>query len=217
MSLTKVHTVYKVNNKRVPSVTTILKYLGDDKEGLIHWAWDLGCKGENYKLVRDSAASVGSLAHAMIMAHLKKETIDTSDYSADFIDLAENSFLSYLQWEKQHEVQPILVEKPLVSEEYMFGGTPDLYCKLDGMYTLVDFKTGKSIRDSASYQVAGYGILIEENDPTFVADYRILGIGKDANDAWNEVVISTKAIEMKRIIFRHCLQTYYLLKEEKND
>jgi len=217
MSLTKVHTVYKVGNKRIPSVTTILGVLGGSKDALIHWAWKLGCEGQDYKAVRDGAASVGTLAHAMILAHLKKETVDTSDYSADFIDLAENSFLSYLQWEKQHEVQPIIVEKPLVSEQYFFGGTPDLYCKLDGMYTLVDFKTGKSIHKEHTYQVAAYGILIEENDPTFVADYRILRIGKDANDAWDEMVVSTKSIELKREIFKKCLEVYALLREDNRD
>jgi hypothetical protein len=210
---TKSHTVYKVGDTRVPSVTGVLGIL--DKPALLEWVARVTRDGEDWKKVRDTAGNIGTLAHAMILAHIKRDTMDLRDYSPADIDLAENAVLSYLEWEKQHDMEPILVEKPLVSKEYMFGGTPDLYCKLDGQYTIVDFKTGKGIYKEFFYQICGYGILIEENDPTLVQNYRILRIGKDANDAWEEKVLGDNDVQLKTQIFLKTLELYKLLKEDK--
>ena len=48
------------DGKRVPSVTTIL---GKFKEagGLMHWSWECGMKGLDYRQVRDAAADAGTL------------------------------------------------------------------------------------------------------------------------------------------------------------
>ena len=62
---------YRLADKtRVPGVTTIT---GRFKEsgGLIHWAWDLGMQGINYRDARDKAADAGTLGHDMIEAFIK--------------------------------------------------------------------------------------------------------------------------------------------------
>jgi predicted RecB family nuclease len=210
---TKSHTVYKVGDIRVPSVTGVLGIL--DKPALLDLVARVTRDGEDWRKVRDTAGNIGTLAHAMILAHIKRETMDLRDYSPVQIDLAENAVLSYLEWEKQHNMEPILVEKPLVSEQHMVGGTPDLFCKLDDVYTIVDFKTGKSIYKEHSYQICAYGILVEENDPALVTGYRILRIGKDANDAWDEVVLGEEDVQRNTKIFLKTLELYKLLKEDK--
>lgn len=78
---TKIHTVYKTaDGKRVPSVTTILGIL--NKPALLDWAWRMGCEGQDYKAVRDNAGDIGTLAHYLILCHLKGEKPETQDYSA---------------------------------------------------------------------------------------------------------------------------------------
>ena len=51
--------------QRLPSVTTIISRF-KESGGLIHWAWNLGREGQDYRQVRDEAADAGTLAHAMI-------------------------------------------------------------------------------------------------------------------------------------------------------
>ena len=148
---TRIHTVYKLSNgERVPSVTTVLGILA--KPALIHWAWKCGCDGQDYRAVRDDAGNVGTLAHYLVLCHLKGEIPDTSEYSPENLDRAENALIKYWDWEKGHRIEPILVETPLVSEQYRFGGTLDFYGKVDGQPSLVDFKTGKSIYGEAYLQ-----------------------------------------------------------------
>ena len=206
----KIHTVYKLKNgKKVPGVTTIISILA--KPALIHWAWDLGTKGVDYRKFRDDKADIGSLAHYLIMCYLKKETPDTSDYSKKQIDQAENCIISFFEWKKMHSFEPILIESPLVSEKYKFGGTPDLLAKINGEYCLIDFKTGKAIYTEMLYQLSAYQQLLMENGYK-VDNERILRIGRSENEDFEERRIGNLKKEWE--IFEHCLKIYKLTKEE---
>ena len=208
---TRIHTVYKLaTSDRVPSVTTILGVLG--KPALIEWAYQCGLRGEDYKAVRDDAASVGTLAHYLIMCHLKNIEPDTSEYSAQDIERAENCLIKYWDWEKGHKIEPILVETPLVSEEYRFGGTIDLFANVDGLPTLVDFKTGKAIYPEFFYQLAAYERLLDEAGHKLKAT-KILRIGRDESEGFEERSIGE--LHKQWGIFLACKQIYELKKEVK--
>ena len=203
---TAVHTVYKSEvGKRLPSVTTVIGIL--NKPALLKWAWQCGVDGIDYLKARDAAADAGTLAHAMILAHIKDEKLDMSEYSKETIDLAENSFLSYLEWEKNRKLEPVLVEKPLVSA-MGYGGTPDFYGKIDGTPTLLDFKTGKGLYDEYTIQISAYNQLLMDNGYQPADSLRLLKIGRDANDNYEEKVISNITIPWE--IFKHCLEIYGL-------
>ena len=174
--VSRAHIRYKDSNgKNVPGATTITGLL--NKPYLITWANRLGLEGIDSTKYRDEAAEIGTLAHAMIQAHIQGELLDTSTFSQAQIDQAENAVLSYFEWERQHTVKPILVESPMVSDACGYGGTIDLYCKLDGVPTLVDFKTGKAIYDEYFVQLAAYVNLLRENGYA-VDNVRILRIGR---------------------------------------
>jgi hypothetical protein len=208
----KTHIQYKnANGERIPGVTTVLSIL--NKPALIHWAWDLGCKGVDYRTFRDDKADIGTLAHDMILCHLKKEVPDTSDYTQKQIDLAETCFLKYLDWEKKNTIEPIYLEKPLVSEVYQYGGTIDNYCLLNGEKTLIDYKTSKAIYDENFIQVASYQNLINETINEQLKDIMILRIGRDEQEGFEVKGISesNKFFEL----FKHCLAIYNLKKEIK--
>lgn len=210
----KSHIQYKnIKGERIPGVTTILGIL--NKPALIYWAWDLGRKGIDYKVFRDDKGDIGTLAHEMILCHLKKETVDTSYYSQNQIDLAEVCFLKYLDWEKGNTIEPILLEKPLVSELYQYGGIIDNYCLLNGVHTLIDYKTGKAIYDEYFMQVAAYKWLINETQEVkkfnkFLKDTMILRIGRDEQEGFEvrKIENTDKYFE----IFKHCLGIYNLKK-----
>jgi hypothetical protein len=210
----RIHTVYKSEDgKRLPSVTTVLGVLA--KPALIKWAHGLGLKGIDMDSYRDELADVGKLAHRMILDHLRGDKTDTAHYTPEQIDLAENCFLKYLEWERQHKVEPIMVETPLASTTHGYGGTPDFYGKVDGVLTLMDYKTGKGIYEEYWYQLGGYDLLITERVPVaeWPVCHRILNIGRSNDEQFVEETRSSVATEAQ--IFLHCL-SIYKLKAKKN-
>jgi len=195
---------YLADGTVVPSVTTILSIL--DKPGLPYWAWDLGRQGLDYREVRDAAARVGTIAHHLIACHLKGEKANVSEFSPDEVIKAEKCYAKYLAWEKEHPLVPVIIETPFVSEEFKFGGTPDLLAELGGEFILLDFKTGNGIYDSYFYQLAGYRQLFTEQGWP-IAGARIVRLSPDDSEV--EVAI---ALDLDRDwqIFQHALAVYTL-------
>ena len=204
----RAHTTYiNAIGERVPSVTTILNSVLA-KPALIRWAYGLGKAGVDMDTYRDELADIGKLAHRMILDHLRKEKTDTSAYTKQQVDLAENAFIKYLEWERGHEVEPLIVEKPLVSEEHNFGGTPDFIGRVDGVMTLMDYKTGKAIYDDFWYQLGGYWTLTFKLNIQPIASFRILNIGRDESEQFKEEVRSD--ILNEQAIFLHALAIHKL-------
>lgn len=190
-------------------VTTALKVL--DKPALMYWAWNLGKQGIDLRKHTDILAEVGTIAHGMILADLAKSEFDVSEYAPKQVDLAENSFLSYLSWKKKHTLIPLRVEKPIVSDKYAFGGTPDYYGKIDDELEVMDFKTGKAIYDDHFLQGAAYkGALIENG---FQVDaVRILNIPRAETEEFDEK--ARKDLENEWLIFLHCVEIYRLKRKK---
>jgi hypothetical protein len=189
----------------VPGVTTILNVL-DKGEGMQYWAWDLGRQGLDYREVRDAAAMVGTLAHHLIACHLNCVEPSASNYPPDEVGKAERCLGKYLAWEKENPLTPVIIEAPFVSEEYRYGGTPDLLAEIDGEFVLIDFKTGNGIYDSYFYQLAAYQKLLEEQGWP-VAGARILRISPDDSEVEAAIRLG---FERDWQIFQHALGIYKL-------
>jgi hypothetical protein len=213
---TKAHIIYKLaDDSRVPGCTTICGIL--DKPALLEWANRIGLQGIEMRRYVDDKADIGTLAHDMIVCHLKEETCDTSDYSKNQIEQAENAMLSFLEWEKGHEIKLCFAEKPFVSETYRYGGMIDVYAVVDGVEELIDFKTGSGIYPEHILQVGGgYRLLLEDNGacPDRI---RILNIPRTNNENWGEVVVGKKQMELNGELFLTCLKAYNLRKMIKNE
>ena len=203
----KTHTIYKLKSgKQIVGVTTVLQLLS--KPALIHWAWEQGKAGYDYRKVRDAAGEVGTLAHHLISSHLKAIEPYLLDYSAIQLTQAVNSYRRYLEWEEQHKIEPILIEEPLVSELYGYGGTPDLLARLDGELTLVDFKSG-GIYIEHYAQSCAYWNLLREKGYFSIKKIIILGIPRDEGDSFKEETY--RDFERGFDIFIHLLRVYELL------
>ena len=208
--VSKAHTVYKLadGKTRVPGTTTITGLL--NKPYLVKWANNLGLEGIDSSTYTDEAAKIGTLAHAMVQAHLQKEELDMNQFSKVQIDLAENALISFFEWKSRHEIEPIKCEVPFVSEKLKYGGTIDCYCKLDGKPTLLDFKTGKAIYEEYFVQLAAYRNLLEEQGFP-VERCQILRIGRDETEGFEERAVTDTRKYFQ--IFENLLNVYYLKKE----
>lgn len=212
-TVSKAHTRYhNANGVRLPSSTTITGLL--NKPNLVKWANDLGLDGYDSTEYTKAAARIGTLIHGLVEEHITGVPFDRTTYSDYEMEVASVGYYKYLEWEKGHEVVPIFNEKKLVSEKYQFGGTLDFYCLVDGVKTLIDFKSGSGIYGEHFCQTSSYLELLEENGYE-VEQIIILNIGRDECEPFQEATI-TKEVAYKYFeIFLALLKVYYMKKELK--
>jgi hypothetical protein len=216
MSKAKAHVRYKLaDGTRVPGVTTITGELGWNTRVLINWANRIGLEGIEASKYTDDKADIGTLAHLMITNKLQGIKTSTDDYSKNQIKAAKNSVKSFEAWTKGKKIEPIIIEKQLVSEVHKFGGTLDILAKIDKIIELLDLKTGSGIYDEHLVQVGGgYTILVEEHEYSF-QKVRILNIPRTNSERFYEE--ENINIPACRKIFLNCLANYNLKKQIKND
>jgi hypothetical protein len=176
--------IYKTaNNERVPSVTTV-NAIGKDSGGLVHWAWELGTRGLDYRKVRDEAAAAGDVGHLLVEAAIKNRQLTDEDFPTDGArKLGRNAFDAYVRFCQVARIRWTDSEVSLVSEKHRFGGTIDLVGVEEGanVFTLGDIKTG-SLYPEHLVQLAAYGRLFEECTGNHVANYHLMRFNRDTGD-----------------------------------
>jgi len=209
----KAHIIYR--NKlgtRIPGTTTITGVI--NKPMLVPWANNLGLQGINSRDYVDDKADIGTLVHDMMFCDLKGIDVDCDYYTKIQIEIALESFKKYLVWKKQHTIEPIILEEGMVSEKFQFGGTIDNYCILDGVPTLIDYKTCKALYSEHFIQVCAYRQLLRENGYK-VKNSAILRVGRVEMEGFEYQDISTKKANICWKIFKNCLGIYNLKKQLK--
>jgi hypothetical protein len=150
----KAHTRYGTEEREFPSVTEIVGTRS--KPALVPWSHKLGKDGLDWWGVQRDAQNIGTATHMMIAG----ETPTTADYSSDILHASAESYSNYDLWYRSHDVE-VLAQEKSVTCRYGFGGTLDMYAKVDGRLTIVDFKTGKGIYPEHTEQLVGYSILLD--------------------------------------------------------
>lgn len=192
------------DGERVPGVTTIIgKY--KESGGLIHWAWDLGMNGLDYRAVRDDAATAGTMAHEAVEAWVKGDP-PVFEGAPEICEKARKAFDNFLEWATRSELKVDKQEIPLVSERYRFGGTFDAIL-VHGKRAMGDWKTSNSLYTDYLEQIAAYGILWEENypDEPLTGGYDLLRFDKVYGDFthkhWDELEAAKKSFLLKRELY----------------
>jgi len=184
----------------VPSVTTVLKII--NKPALIKWANYLGFKHKRVGDVLELAADMGTLVHffveCIIMDYLPIINIP------NYIDRGELKYRihNFKLWREENELEPISCELSLSGKRH--GGTIDYYGKVNGKYTIMDFKTSKSFYESMFIQLSGYILLMEEFG--YKIDQVIILLLKP--DKWEEKIIQRCDMELYIDTFKKALELY---------
>src|SRR5436190_24390371 len=97
---------YTSTGQQVPGVTTILSVL--NKPALIAWANRMGLEGIDTRKYVDEAASVGTLAHALIMESLGGSKVRYEDFTADQLTRARHGVKVFNDWRKSHDLRRVL-------------------------------------------------------------------------------------------------------------
>jgi hypothetical protein len=208
LDFNKVHITYKDSmEQKVVGVTTALGILA--KPALIPWAWKRGKDGLELYESRDKSADIGTITHERIKAYFSGYEIDNFNISPEAWKLADNSLVSFFEWARPRNIKPILIETPLVSEKYRYGGTPDVYGEMDDKLTLLDFKTGAGIYPDFFVQLAAYSKLLIENGYPH-EKIIILNIPKSEGDSFQVQQVSADSLELQFEKFMHCVAIWEL-------
>ncbi len=96
------------------------------------------------------AADYGTYIHTLCEYSLKNGIQLASPHKMTGMFMA-----GFWVWCYKHKVKVITMEHEVVTDTY--GGRLDLVCEMDGVVTIVDFKTGKgTYYDTWKWQLAGY-------------------------------------------------------------
>ena len=214
MAKTKAHTAYRLQDgRRVKGVTTILNNLGWNKNVLVAWARRTALAGDDPDAVLKEAGTIGTLAHYLCESHIKGEKPDTTDYSAEQIEKAENAFLGYLEWEKMTKPQYEGIELKMVSEKYEIGGTADFIARINGALVLGDFKTSKGIYPEMTCQLAAYRKMYLELQPKAkINSAMILKLDKNSGN-FSHHFVSKQQLDWGWQVFLCCLELEKLKKD----
>jgi hypothetical protein len=111
------------------------------------------------------AADAGTRAHEWCEQYIKAAML--ADLSAEVLDLPEDPLVAsavaaFLAWQASHNVTWLASELVVGSAEHEFGGTLDALAIVDGIPSLIDFKTSNQISKDYFIQTAGYHIALEE-------------------------------------------------------
>jgi genome maintenance exonuclease 1 len=157
---------YNENNKRFyktptgekyPSVTTVL---GGDKTWLYEWRKQVG--EEEANRISRHASTRGTRLHKMC----EKYMLNDDNFANKQMPLTIELFKSIQSYIDSVEVV-YGNEIPLYSHELRTAGTTDVFCKIDGVNVILDFKTAskpKAEEDIESYflQATTYGLMVKE-------------------------------------------------------
>ena len=151
---------------KIPGTTTIIGRF-KDSGGLLHWAFNQGQAAERGEIrslydKRDEAADTGTLAHALVEAHIKTGALPDASVSEG----ARSAFDAYLKWASMTRLEIVEQETSMVSEVHQFGGTLDAIGRMGGELCMLDWKTSNGVYQDYLVQLAAYAILWDETRPT---------------------------------------------------
>ena len=210
------HTVYKVNGKRVKSVTTLINaHLGWSKGALIGWTRKHCLKGDDSMAIMKEAGRVGTLAHVMIEEFIKGGTVVLDSYSVSEISQAKIAYYSFYEWFKNKNPKFLETEMKLVSEKYGFGGTFDAVAVVNKKLVILDWKTSNAVHDEFLVQLAAYRQLIHENKFDYVPKIKgaiLLKLDKEEKGVYEEHKYKIKDLDWGWKVFKLILKLQELKK-----
>jgi hypothetical protein len=153
------------------------------------------------------AAEIGRQAHALIEWHVRRSLGQTVGPEPRVVDAALWSFMAFTDWAGSVGLKPLAIEQTVFSRVHGYAGTMDLLAEVNGVKTLVDFKTSKAIYAEAHLQTAAYRVALNEMGHGPVSDALILRLPKLESDPQFEVQASP-AIEVLFPVFLAAMQLW---------
>jgi len=208
----KGHTRYYTKDGRLcVGVTTVLGKIS--KPHLIVWANKLGLDGIDSTKYVDSLAEIGTLIHHLVECDVKGLSPALGDYTQNEIEIAQKAFKKWVDWKAKNKFELIASELQLAHDGMQFGGTCDVYCKLNDKFCVLDIKTSKACYAEQRTQTVAYKELLIANEKP-VDECRIIRIGRSENEGFDDILVGAHELHWKR--FQAYLAAYWADKALEN-
>jgi hypothetical protein len=156
-----VHIYKSPEGEYFPSVTTIIGAVLEEPIGLRKWREN----NADWEQQANKSAIIGTLIHYRILNGLAPNTLELPDIPFDEIpkDALHKVDLGEIMWDELNlEIgHPRRIEKFAINREFKFAGKPDLVAPVNNVYTLVDLKTSREVRENHKLQMGGYHELLD--------------------------------------------------------
>lgn len=126
---------YKIANKLVPSVTSILRLSRHNQKDI-------------FSAKQADSFEIGNLMHSYLEKYIKKERIETkeTDNSKIAFQLSKSIIDNIFP-----NIDKFIASEVTIHEDYKYAGRLDLLAEIDGKLTVIDYKS--SFRKKSSYQI----------------------------------------------------------------
>jgi hypothetical protein len=105
---------------------------------------------------KQQAASIGTAMHAGIEWALRTQLGEDAGPEPRLPDAAAWALESWKDWAKSVALQPLAIERTVYCEVCGYAGTLDLYARVRGVLTVLDWKSGRAIYPEAFLQNIAY-------------------------------------------------------------
>lgn len=102
------------------------------------------------------AGEVGTQVHHLIEWNLRRALGQEAGTEPRVVDDAQWAFMAFQDWAASVSLKPRYIEQTVFSRTHGYAGTMDLLADVNGVLTLIDFKTGKAIYAEAHLQNVAY-------------------------------------------------------------
>lgn len=191
--------VWREIGKPVAGVTSILKLL--DKPALVQWSANCAVEyiQKSYVNLREQGGEIEPTAFLSICQEAKtahrrisREATDIGSLVHAFAEKvlvdrraglptepqAAKGAQAFLSWFHAHKIEPIHVERMVLSKTWYYAGTVDFYGHIDGELCVLDFKTSSGLYLEMPLQLAAYAIAISEETGERIDTGWIVRLGK---------------------------------------
>ena len=176
---------YTIEGHRWPSVTTILEVIAKPGLGpwyakeerryfeaaMLEVLAQPGARDPEYVLTavanavtgvkaadreKQRAAAIGTAVHAGIEWQLRTRVGEDAGPEPRLPDAAAWAVESWKEWAQQVDLEPLVIERVVACATCGYAGTLDLYARVRGVLTVLDWKSGKAIYPEAFLQNVAY-------------------------------------------------------------
>lgn len=159
----------------------------------------------------------GTAAHDSIEAYVNDKIAEAAELPpTPESPEAANAVNAFCVWAKGKNIQWLASEEVLSSDEYKIAGKLDALAIVDGVPSIVDFKTSGQLSASYILQCAGYDLMLREMGFT-VRQYVILRVPKDGTPAETLTISDPKDMRFAEETFlnQRAAHKFYVYAENK--
>src|SRR5712691_1969178 len=135
-----------------------------------------------------AAGDVGSEIHKLIEWTMRTAVGASAGPKPAARGAAHIALRAFEQWAAQVRLKPVLIEKTVHSTTHGYAGTLDLLARVNGVLSVIDIKSGKSVYGESHLQVAAYSRALTEMGYVEPVQALILRVPKSEIDPAFEVV-----------------------------